>query len=422
MARSPPSLDNTQSFKSLINQRSAQYPPASSCSSSSSSSRKPKQSTYQAALAKENRQWTSQAYTIRRHIINLLSFLYSIRRQYLSLSNRYQRGGGGVPPLHFEEQDQPDSIRNSSYFAKWQKLSGPLDEKQRDEIDFQVKVVIKRCLESIRELEHAEQERKKLSPTTPTALSPLNSLISLSRPRDSADSIQASSLLSAHRSSIISYLSNLLSVASAIQSDMQERRLRAQMERSRTLASTRERLLSSGGGKGSEGSTTTVGKNKDENTQPILKGSVGGSFERSSSPWKTSSNQPAKSPFSPELEGGLEKGQDIIKNLSKQQIQQLEQESSDLVKSLEAELESIRKAESRLHEISDLQNQVSIQLEQQNEVTDRLLDDAISVGTDVGRGNQELSKARKRSREADKYLSFFLVGSGLTLLFLHWMD
>lgn len=99
-----------------------------------------------------------------------------------------------------------------------------------------------------------------------------------------------------------------------------------------------------------------------------------------------------------------------------------ENESSELIKSLESDLAAIKKAESRLYEISELQTQVVQQLEQQGEITDQLLDEAIGVGTEVGRGNEELRKARQRSREADKFLSIFLVGSGLALLFLHWMD
>ena len=170
---------------------------------------------------------------------------------------------------------------------------------------------------------------------------------------------------------------------------MQEKRLKAQREKSRSLANSRAQLQAERDSQAPSGPVAPI------------KGSLGGSYN------------PAI-----ESEAHLV-GKDITSQLTPQQIQMFESESSDLIKSLESELAAIRKAESRLYEISDLQTQVAQQLEQQGEVTDRLLDEAIGVGTEVGKGNEELRKARERSREADKMLAAFLVGSGLTLLFLH---
>ncbi|KAJ1030334.1 hypothetical protein NDA16_001244 [Ustilago loliicola] len=173
---------------------------------------------------------------------------------------------------------------------------------------------------------------------------------------------------------------------------MQEARLRVQCEKTKSLANSRLQLQERAGVSASAAAPA------------VIRGSVGGSFN-------------------PELdsESGLV-GKDISAQLSPSQIEMFENESSELIKSLESDLAAIKKAESRLYEISELQTQVVQQLEQQGEITDQLLDEAIGVGTEVGRGNEELRKARQRSREADKFLSIFLVGSGLALLFLHWMD
>lgn len=345
-------------------------------------------------MVKALKQWLAQAYIIRKHIISLLGFLYSIRRKYLALGRRHAvHLGQGVHGA--DTPDDHDDLAGSA-FAKWKVFTGPLSDTQRDEIDFQVKVVIKRCLESIRELERAEEARKKHAPTTPTALSPLNSLFALSTARDSSTSILASSLISAHRASITQYLSTLLSRASALQSDMQEARLRMQREKTKSLANSRIE---------SSQAADPVSTSRVLAAAPtVIRGSVGGSFN-------------------PELdtESGMV-GKDISAQLSASQIEMFETESSELIKSLESDLAAIKKAETRLYEISELQTQVVQQLEQQGEITDQLLDEAIGVGTEVGRGNEELRKARQRSREADKFLTIFLVGSGLALLFLHWMD
>lgn len=393
-ARAPPVTDLTADFHDLLAQRRQEYPPSSSAQGARQLRRKDPPEN----VVKAHQQWLAQAYIIRKHIISLLGFLYSIRRKYLALGNkiraqhlRQEQGGTDTP------EDQDDAA--GSAFAKWKAFTGPLSDTQRDEIDFQVKVVIKRCLESIKELERAEEARKKHAPTTPTALSPLNSLLALSTARDSSTSILASSLISAHRASITQYLSTLLSKASALQSDMQEARLRVQREKTKSLANSRLQLQQS-----ANASSSSAATDAPASTPAVIRGSVGGSFN-------------------PDLdsESGLV-GKDISAQLSASQIEMFETESSELIKSLESDLAAIKKAESRLYEISELQTQVVQQLEQQGEVTDQLLDEAIGVGTEVGRGNEELRKARERSREADKFLSIFLVGSGLALLFLHWMD
>lgn len=393
-ARVPPATDLTSDFQNLLAQRRQEYPPSSS---SASGSKPLKRKDPPENVVRAHKQWLTQAYIIRKHIISLLGFLYSIRRKYLALGNKSRvhhlregQDGTGTP------EDHEDAA--GSAFAKWKVFTGPLNDTQRDEIDFQVKVVIKRCLESIKELERAEEARKKNAPTTPTALSPLNSLLALSTARDSSTSILASSLISVHRASITQYLSTLLSKASSLQSDMQEARLRVQREKTKSLANSRLELQQQAGASSpssASGSTTAPA---------VIRGSVGGSFN-------------------PDLDSESNLvGKDISVQLSASQMEMLENESSELIKSLESDLAAIKKAESRLYEISELQTQVVQQLEQQGEITDMLLDEAIGVGTEVGRGNEELRKARERSREADKFLSIFLVGSGLALLFLHWVD
>ncbi|SNX81654.1 related to syntaxin 18 [Melanopsichium pennsylvanicum] len=393
-ARVPPATNLTSAFHSLLAQRSEQYPPSSSVASSS---KLLKRKDPPENVVRAHKQWLAQAYIIRKHIISLLGFLYSIRRKYLALGNksRAQHLREDAENVTESPEDQEDGI--GSAFAKWKVLTGLLTDTQRDEIDFQVKVVVKRCLESIKELERAEEARKKNAPTTPSALSPFNSLLALSTARDSSTSILASSLISAHRASITQYLSMLLSKASSLQSDMQEARLRVQREKTRSLANSRLELQQQVGASSSSAGATS-------SAPAVIRGTVGGSYN-------------------PELDSESSLvGKDISGQLSADQIEMFENESSELIKSLESDLAAIKKAESRLYEISELQTQVVQQLEQQGEMTDQLLDEAIGVGTEVGRGNEELRKSRQRSREADKFLSIFLVGSGLALLFLHWMD
>ena len=141
----------------------------------------------------------------------------------------------------------------------------------------------------------------------------------------------------------------------------------------------------------------------------VLKGSVNG---------LNSSTTSTSTSFDPSLSLEISKPKESSQ-LSALQIQQFESESSELVKSLAKELESINAAEKKLSEISEMQTQLIGQLNQQNEITARLYDEAIENTSEVYKGNEQLKEAKKRNREANRMLSVFLVGSGLGLLFLH---
>lgn len=88
--------------------------------------------------------------------MSLISFLSSIRRVYLS------QNGPGRPRSPEEKGKQPatevDEIRQagSDSFARWKELR-QMSDKQRDELDFQVRVMLKRLMERIKELEKAEE-------------------------------------------------------------------------------------------------------------------------------------------------------------------------------------------------------------------------------------------------------------------------
>jgi syntaxin 18 len=113
------------------------------------------------------------------------------------------------------------------------------------------------------------------------------------------------------------------------------------------------------------------------------------------------------------------KGVDVLSTLSSEQIQQFESENSALLQSFQNDLADVQQAESKLYAISELQTQLLQHLGQQAEMTDRLLEESVNHTSEVGQGNTQLRKAKERSREANKFLSIFLVGSGLGLLFLH---
>lgn len=74
----------------------------------------------------------------------VIDFLQSIRRAYLSLD-----GGSGMRSKSTERGDK-------SALDAWKGVTS-LSDKERDEIEFQVKVMVKRCLGRIQELEKGEE-------------------------------------------------------------------------------------------------------------------------------------------------------------------------------------------------------------------------------------------------------------------------
>lgn len=98
----------------------------------------------------------------KRHIASLYVFLNNIRRPYLDMSSRghrtTERGEDGV---------QPHSPEIDGMFSKWQQVVS-LTDAERDEIDFQVKLFVKQCLERVQELERGEKR------TSPHGRTPAN--------------------------------------------------------------------------------------------------------------------------------------------------------------------------------------------------------------------------------------------------------
>jgi syntaxin 18 len=106
--------------------------------------------------------------------------------------------------------------------------------------------------------------------------------------------------------------------------------------------------------------------------------------------------------------------------LTQEQIQQFEQEESLLLQSTRQDLQSLQQAETSLLEISSLQTQLALHLNQQSELTDQLWSEAIEVSGRVNDANSQLKKAKERGKDSRISLLVFLIASSFTLLFLDY--
>lgn len=132
------SVDRTGEFKELVTAKAKQVgqPP-----------RTPTRTTSRTTDA-----WTLQAQQVATNLRSFDNFLTSIRRAYLDLgasqfSHSATQGG---------QRGQVDSTTKEGLLEQWQGVKW-LSDKERDEIDFSVKVALRKSVDRVRQLEQLEQ-------------------------------------------------------------------------------------------------------------------------------------------------------------------------------------------------------------------------------------------------------------------------
>lgn len=95
--------------------------------------------------------WSIEAARISHSLTSLQLFLTSIRRAYLDLNSSShgssnKKGKGGARDL-----DLSKGILEAWRDVRW------LNDMERDEVDYQAKVVLRRCIERVKQLETAEK-------------------------------------------------------------------------------------------------------------------------------------------------------------------------------------------------------------------------------------------------------------------------
>jgi len=347
------------------------------------------------------KEYLEEAYIILNHINTLTRMLANIRKPYLNFDSRN-------PPL-----TRQVSSRNIDLAGPDQSWSGirHLTNEERDQIDLQARVILSRCADRVKEMETLEKRRAEL------VASKTNPLARLLPARLRQDASTASSdFIAAHHSSITWYLSRRLAEASQTQKEMQEERVKRQLELTKTL----------GSGVAREAAILGAGDSFVEVEQPTGGGSGG---------WLASSlaatigapltNESSRSP--PYINPGelqpppddLDDDEEEIE-LSQSQIMQFESENANILRTVQDTLESVQLAESRLMDISALQMELVTHLTRQTELTDQLYEDAIATTSTVEKGNIQLREAKRRAKDSRLFILLFLIGASLSLLFLHY--
>jgi syntaxin 18 len=229
----------------------------------------------------------------------------------------------------------------------------------------------------------------------------------------------SSDFVAAHHSSITWYLNRRLTEASQSQKEMQEERVKRQLERSKTLGSGAARealnigvvdpLFTPEQPASAKGSSWLGGASSSLIAATIGAPSPSEAHRPTPSNVKFADISP---PSDDEDDGDIE--------LSASQILQFETENANILRNVQDTLESVQQAESRLMDISALQMELVTHLTRQTELTDQLYEDAIATTSTVEKGNVQLKEAKRRAKDGRLFILVFLIGASLSLLFLHY--
>ncbi|KAL7282483.1 hypothetical protein ACG7TL_003954 [Trametes sanguinea] len=398
-----PAISRTSEFREFVREKEKAVPDAKRRKVSRSSKRSTPESERLETL---NKEYVKEAYAVLNHINTLARMLVSVRKAYLNVDSR-------SPPML---RPTSRTIDISGENQSWSDLRN-LTNEERDQIDLQARVILSRCKDRVAQLEESEKRRAELAASQQN---PLTRLLPARLRQD--DSTAASDFVAAHHAGVTWYLSRRLTETSQFLRDMQEERMKRQLERSRTLGSGAAReamFLGASEALPSPAESTASGSwlGGASNLASSFAASIGGpssSFDpsHSSSTIKPSASAARDDWMSETDEEELE--------LSASQIQQFEEENANILQSVHDTLASVQQAESRLMEISALQMELVAHLTKQTEQTEQLYEDAIATASMVEKGNEQLKEARRRARDGRKWILIFLIGASLSLLFLHY--
>ncbi|CAM0139073.1 hypothetical protein VKS41_003615 [Umbelopsis sp. WA50703] len=349
-----------------------------------------------------------EAYRIEQHIVSLKEFLQITRKAYLR--NEAPRRKHTNHQSKASPQISARSQFEGSLFSAFPRTITHLTDNERDEIDFQAKMIIRRCMDRVKDLEEAEKVRQE------SVRSRNSKQFSrfLSNILATPETVNSEDLLAVHRSSVIWLLNKRLMEVSQIQKNQQETRLMRAVEKSENqlhLSSLPPSQMMMQ--QNQKPTKSTLGRNDELNVESKFQQL----FDN-----KPAFPQPIAEPADSSFDSFADTGNAFEEQLSQDQIQMLERENASMLTEMENTLNQVRDAEKALLEISTLQSQLSSQLAVQTVQTDQLYADAIEATDRVEKGNEQLVRARERNKNTRKMTLAFLIIASLVLLFLDWYD
>ncbi|KAF9782963.1 snare protein syntaxin 18/UFE1 [Thelephora terrestris] len=353
-----------------------------------------------------NKEYLKEGYAVLHHIASLTRMLSHIRKPYLNMDMRPH--ASRQPTRTLDLGSSEDFLLNVRY----------LTNEERDQIDLQARLILTKCSDRVKQMEALETRRVEL---VGSKVNPLAKFLP-ARLLPGSEATLASDFVAAHHASITWYLNRRLAEASQAQKEMQEERVKRQLERTHTLGSgaAKEAVLMG------HQSSIPVSVSGTDHAQSSTPGSWLGtaSSNLASSLAATIGVNPNRNEARPSYATmpveDIEDDDEDEYELSASQIMQFEDENAAILRNVQDTLAAVQQAESSLLEISQLQTELIAHLTHQTELTDQLFEDAITTTSTMDKGNEQLREAKRRGKDSRLYILVFLIGASLSLLFLHY--
>lgn len=125
----------------------------------------------------------------------------------------------------------------------------------------------------------------------------------------------------------------------------------------------------------------------------------------------------------PETTGEVSESYNELGNtLTSQQLQQLTKENQDIqLKMKDEHLKTVKEVETSAIEVSQMVNEISLQLNLQNDSINTLSGDQDDIMTNMHMGNRQLTKANERSRNSGRNLSMLILMLAVILLMIDYI-
>ncbi|KAG4304381.1 hypothetical protein PORY_002091 [Pneumocystis oryctolagi] len=109
-------------------------------------------------------------------------------------------------------------------------------------------------------------------------------------------------------------------------------------------------------------------------------------------------------------------------NLSKEQIEILETENSQILEYFESTLDQVRTVQKSLSEISKIQSELASHIEEQSYITNKLHEEVLSTSELIKNGSTQLIYTKKRNKTSARFIICLLLISSSILLLLDWYN
>lgn len=114
--------------------------------------------------------------------------------------------------------------------------------------------------------------------------------------------------------------------------------------------------------------------------------------------------------------------EEVVQQLSQEQIQELEVENSNIINEKDHQLNELNAITSRLFEISSLTNELNLQLTQQSQNIDMIMDNQDSVNIELKQANRQLNSKSGRMNYSAVMVSYMAIILGIIILFLDYIN